>query len=568
MPLRPSQGDSFGASHQGHSLFDTFKHTGIINYFFHKTLNNVKMKLFQFCLKSVILPGIIALSACNRPLDRENVAGPNVLFISIDDLRPELGCYGNTEIKTPNIDRLAGNGVVFTKAYCQVAVCAPSRASIMTGLRPDSNHVWHLGDKFREILPDVVTIPQYFHKYGYYTVSMGKIFHNYMPDSVSWDEPDLRPPKYKTKAMVDRDPETFYHDPAIIEAQTLRRNKIIKKNPHPYANGWNCGPAYEISDAPDSAFYDWAQTDLAISTLKRLKKKKQPFFLAVGYYRPHLPFVVPEKYWDLYNRDSISLAPDPYLPENMPVMAMNSMYELRGYMGFGYIKHPAEFSFPADTARLLKHGYYASVSYIDACVGRLLQELKQTGLDKNTIVVLWGDHGWKLGEHNSWCKMTNYDIDTHIPVIFKPPDAELQGKRCDRLVEAVDIFPTLCELSGIDIPAYLQGTSVVPLMHNPDLQWKDAVFSQFHRRPRVSPDKKRYMGYSMTTRRYHYVEWYYWDNVKKEHGDLSAIELYDHSVDPGENINIASDPGNRELIQKLSVQLEKGWKAARPDQGK
>jgi iduronate 2-sulfatase len=490
-----------------------------------------------------------------------------VLFISIDDLRPELGCYGNAAIHTPSIDALARQSVVFTNTYCQAAVCAPSRASLMTGLRPDSTRVWHLGERFREIHPGIVTIPQYFGRHGYYTVSMGKIFHNYMPDSVSWDEPDLRPSKYGTPDMVDRDAETFYYDGDVIARQAETRARRIAANPKyvRYANGWNCGPAYEDSEAPDSAFYDGAQTDLAIATLRRLRERNQPFFLAVGFYRPHLPFVVPRKYWDLYNRDSIPPARSPGLPTDMPPMAINSMYELRGYDGFDHVRHPLEGSLTPRESRLLKHGYYASVSYIDACVGRLLGALDELGLSGNTIVVLWGDHGWKLGEHNSWGKMTNFDIDTRVPLIIRAPGHPGAGSHSDALTELVDIYPTLCELAGLDVPQYLQGSSLTPLLEEPGRQWKDAVFSQYHRRPKETPDGGRYMGYSMHTRAYHYVEWRTWDDELKQSGELVATELYDRAADPDESHNLAGLASRRSVIDSLARRLHRGWRVSRPE---
>ena len=262
--------------------------------------------------------------------------------------------------------------------------------------------------------------------------------------------------------------------------------------------------------------------------------------------------------------DSISIPENNYLPEDSPVWAMNSMYELRGYSGFKHIKHPSENSFSEDTVRLLKHGYYASVSYVDACVGRLLDELKDLKLYDNTIVIIWGDHGWKLGEHNSWCKQTNYEIDTHVPMIIYAPQIKAKGQKCNAFTELVDIFPTLCELSGVDVPLYLQGTSFAPLLDKPDKSWKSAVFSQFHRRPRITPDGKRYMGYSMRTGQYHYIEWFFWDINNKLPTELAGIELYDFNSDPDENRNIANQDINKQLIEKLSVQLHNGWRAALP----
>jgi iduronate 2-sulfatase len=488
----------------------------------------------------------------------------NVLFVSIDDLRPELGCYGNREIKTPHLDQFSSSSTTFLRAYCQAAVCAPSRASVMTGLRPDSNRVWDLRGKFRVNLPDVVTIPQHFHAHGYHTVSMGKIFHNHMPDRVSFDEPDLRPKKYMTAEMIDREPESFYHDDALNAELALVRQTRLQRNPNAYAGGWAYGRSTESFDAPDNEFYDGAQTDLAIETLGRLKEKKQPFFLALGYYRPHLPFVAPTRYWELYDRDELSMASNPYVPKHSPIMAMNSCYELKGCYDLEYVKHPSETQLSDETARLLKHGYYASVSFVDACFGELMRGLTRLGLDQNTIVVVWGDHGWKLGEHGSWCKQTNYDIDVRVPLLVRVPGQGFTAGRCDQLVELVDLYPTLCDVAGIEIPAIMEGTSFKPLLSDPKLPWKDAAFSQFHRAPKVTPDGGRYMGFSIVTSRHHYVEWRDWNHVTGVAGDLVAVELYDSVADPDENTNIAQAAENASLIKELSQQLERGWKSAQP----
>ena len=512
---------------------------------------------------SFILIGIGWLLSCTQPAE-EKAPYPNILFISIDDLRPDLGVYGNDDIITPHIDHFASQGVTFLRTYSQAAVCAPSRASLMTGLRPDSTRVWHLGDKFREINPATVTMPQYFKKFGYHTVSLGKIFHNYMPDSISWDEPDLRPEKYSAPEMWYRDGETFYISDSISQLQAERRKEIIARRPNAYADGWNTGPAWEMADVHDTAYYDGSQTELAIKTLKRLKQGEEPFYLAIGYFRPHLPFTAPKKYWDLYPTDSIKLAPNPFVPENTEVFTMNSMYELRHYDHFKHIGHPTSgYTIPDDTARILKRGYYASVSYVDAQVGKLLGSLEELGLADNTIVVIWGDHGWKLGEHNSWGKMTNYDIDTHVPLIIRAPGAGIAGAKTTGLAELVDIFPTLVDLSGVEMADYFQGVSLRELMNNPDRDWKPAVFSQFHRRPRVTPDGGRYMGYSMTTDRYHLVEWRTWDNETGEAGEIVDYELYDLQVDPEENGNIF-DESDEQLQEKLILKLHRGWRYAKP----
>lgn len=490
---------------------------------------------------------------------------PNILFVIVDDLRPELGCYGNAEIKTPHIDRFAREAVVFTRAFCQAAACAPSRASAMIGKRPDTTRVWSLGEEFRKTMPEAVTMPQHFHKFGYHTVSLGKIFHNHMPDPVSFDEPDLKPAEYKTPELIDRDPESFYNDQELMKELARVREERIKKNPERATSGskgWAYGRSWESADAPDSAFYDGAQTDLALETLRRLKGRSEPFYLALGYFRPHLPFVTPKKYWNLYDRNKISPAKNPFIPKFVPLMSLDNQYELANCYDLEYVKHPAMYHLPEETARLLKHGYYASVSYVDACFGKLLDGLKALGLEDNTIVVLWGDNGWKLGEHNAWCKQTNFNIDTRIPLFIRNPGIPTRGQNCDSLIELVDLFPTLCDMAGIKIPDDMEGVSLKPLLKDPRRELKSAVFSQYHRRPNISFDGKRYMGYSMVTNRYHYVEWRSWDDDKKLAGNLAAVELYDNQSDPEENVNIAGFPENAGLRSDMAKKLKAGWRAA------
>lgn len=516
----------------------------------------------------LIFSSFLLLSSCNQKskmVSEDAVQKPNIIFLSIDDLRADLGSYGNKEIKTPNIDALAASSMLMLNTHCQAAVCAPSRASTMLGYRPDSTRVWHLGDKFRKINPNAVTMPQYFNKAGYYTVNIGKIFHNYMPDSISWDEPDLKPFPYNTKEYANRDAETYYYKPESLKDQKEKRIALLKKRKgrKVYGDGWNRGPATENANVPDSLYFDAMQTKLALETIDRIKDKKEPFFMGLGLYRPHLPFVVPKKYWDLYPVGSVSPAANPKLPKNAPAMSANSNYELRNYTNPYKIGRPEDVSLPESYADSLKTGYYASVSFVDACVGKLVAGLKERDLYENTVIVLWGDHGWKLGDHNGWGKMTNFYIDTHVPLIIKGANQKV-GKKIEALSELVDIFPTLCDLTGVHKAGYLQGTSLLPVFNNPELDWKDAVFTQFRRRPRVSKDGQEYMGYSMQTKQYHYIEWYHWDNKKKEKGAFAATELYDHYVDANETVNISGNTDKIEIVKGLSEQLAKGWKGALP----
>ncbi len=490
---------------------------------------------------------------------------PNILFISIDDLRTTLGVYGDTTVISPNLDQLASEGITFMDAFCQSAVCAPSRASLMTGLRPDSTRVWHLGDKFRKINPEAVTMPQYFSKFGYHTVNLGKIFHNYMPDSISWDEPDLRPARYLKKDWLKRDGETFYISPAVHASQKTKRDSLLKLRPKRYADGWNTGPAWEAADVHDTMYYDGAQNKLTEATLTKLAESNQPFFMGLGYFRPHLPFTAPKRYWDLYDHKTFPLPTNPNLPKDAPIQTMNSMYELRHYDGFSHIAHPtADYRMNKDTVRTLRQGYYASVSYVDALIGDLVSHMKKIGIYDNTIIIVWGDHGYKLGDHNSWGKMTNYNIDLKVPIIIRYPNQPNRGAQTDGLTELVDLFPTICDLAQIPTPAYMQGTSLLSLIKDPKRKWKTAAFSQFHRRPKVSADGQRYMGYSINTDKYHFIEWYTWDHKRGTRGTLTNTELYDRIKDPHEFTNITEQNGLTEVKNQLSEQLARGWPEARP----
>jgi len=523
--------------------------------------------LAALCAIGPLLTGCRTNSKGQADDSGEDGTRPNILFISIDDLRPDIGYYGNTEIKTPVMDEIASASFTMMNTYSQTAVCAPSRASAMLGYRPDSTRVWHLGDKFRELDPDAVTMPQYFNKAGYYTVNIGKIFHNFMPDSISWEEPDLRPAPYNADPYLYRDGETYWYTEASKAIQKRNREQLLKtveSSRELYADGWNRGPALEVADLPDSIYYDAMQVDLALKTLDRIKDKEQPFFMGFGFFRPHLPFVVPKKYWDMYPAGSVSPPPNPHLPENAPIMAANGNYELRAYENPYKIGRPEDSPLPEQYVDSLRRGYYASVSFVDAQLGRLLQGLREMDLYENTIIVIWGDHGWKLGDHNGWGKQTNFNIDTHVPLIVKAAHQE-NGKRIEALSELVDMFPTICDLAGVEKASYFQGTSLAPLFENPDLPWKSAVFSQFRRRARISKDGKEYMGYAIKTQRYHYIEWYPWDNETKQKGEgLRAVELYDHQTDKIETRNIADVAEMKEVVRKLSIQLWKGWKGALP----
>jgi arylsulfatase A-like enzyme len=502
---------------------------------------------------------VVALAAgCGPAGDRgADRPRPNVLFIAVDDLRPTIGAYGDPYARTPNLDRLARSGVTFLRAYAQQALCNPSRASLMTGLRPDSIRVWDLDTDFRTTVPDVVTLPQHFMRHGYRTVQIGKIYHNTIPDSRSWhQEIHLSGFPY--------DPDAVYHGRENLAIQEARKARLIAEGRQDRAidrfGMWYLkANATERLDLPDNAYYDGAQTDRALEELARLEGR-QPFFFAIGYYRPHLPFNAPRKYWDLYHPDSIALAPNPDLPKDAPPPAASNLAELRGYADFASAPDPWAGRLSEADARRLKHGYYASVSYVDALVGRLLDRLDQLGLAKNTIVVLWGDHGYKLGELNGWAKMSNYLIDTHSPLIIRAPGAAPAGLRLEQMVELVDVYPTVSELAGLPVPDWLQGTSAVPLVQHPDRPGKRAVFSQFLRRGRwLGADGVETMGYGMRTERFHYVAWMNWATRQ-----ITARELYDLEGDPAETVNLAPRPEFQSVLEELEAQRRDGWRAADP----
>ncbi|MEZ4905355.1 MAG: sulfatase [Spirosomataceae bacterium] len=486
-------------------------------------------------------------------LGEEKINRPNILFIPVDDLRPDFAAYGNENVITPNMSRLAKNGLTFTRAYCQQAVCNPSRASLLTGLRPDSLRVWDLQTNMRKIHPDLLTLPQYFKQNGYTTIGLGKAFHNIFPDSASWTE-DVYIKGYPF------DPDAMYAGETNLSIIESKKQKFITdKNTSridKYGLWYIKANATENADVPDDAYYDAVQTTEAIRQLQKLKQSNKPFFLSVGYYKPHLPFNAPKKYWDLYDRNKIKLADNQFIPKNSPSFATHGDQELRSYDDFRDLPLPTQGTLSEERQRELLHGYYASISYMDAQLGRLLDELDRLSLTENTLVVLWGDHGWKLGEHNAWCKQSNYEIDTRVPLIVSGKGVVARGKQSSSLVEFVDIFPSLCEAVGLPVPSFLQGNSFVPILKTPTKKTKDTAFSQFllGRFPRRADVPER-MGYTVRSDRFRYVEWYEWKNDQR--GKLIDKELFDHLLDPKENVNVAADKKYEKALKKLEITLKK-----------
>ncbi len=475
----------------------------------------------------------------------------NVLFIAIDDLRPQLGCYGVKDIKTPNLDAFAKGGLLFNRAYCQQAVCSPSRTSLLTGRRPDTTKIYNLEDHFRDTIPDVVTLPQHFKNNGYFCQSFGKIFHDGLDDPKSWSAPSMAATSHEIELedgrFITRDVRTATYPPYILAANTSAQQQAKqdltqqRKDAKAKLSPWS---------APDVGDEDLSDGQIAARAIEVMKAHKDgPFFLAVGFRKPHLPFDAPKKYYDMYRLEGMKLAANPYPPKDVFEPAMINWGELRGYKGM-----PKEGPLTERQSRELIRGYYASTSYIDAQIARVLEALERLGLRDNTIVIIWGDHGWQLGEHGMWCKHTCFETSTHTLLMLSVPHQKHRGAKSDALVEFVDVYPTLCDLAGLKQTVGLEGTSFAPLLNNPKRPWKTAAFSQYPR--------GWLMGYAMRTDRYRYVEWVSRKNTSRVEGR----ELYDHKTDPDENVNIANHPENEELIVKLSKQLKAGWHSALPKQ--
>jgi arylsulfatase A-like enzyme len=495
-------------------------------------LSTIRDSLIVATALAAVIFALASLAAAAPPADKLNV-----LFIAVDDLRPEMGCYGASYIKSPNVDRLAATGVTFLKAYCQQAVCSPSRTSLLTGLRPDSTKVYDLETHFRNTVPDVVTLPQHFKNAGYYVEGMGKIYHGGLDDKASWSVPWRGPSKSKS-----------YNSPENLEI--MRKNNAAAKAKGPkgkdLSRASRAAP-FEGADVPDGAYPDGEIADMGVEALGRLAQGDKPFFLAVGFLKPHLPFNCPKKYWDMYDAAEIELAPNPFPPKNMPEMAGTSFGEIRAYEGV-----PAKGPIDDALARTLKHGYYACISSTDALIGRLVDELERLGLRDSTAIVLWGDHGWKLGEHGMWCKHTNFELDCRSTLLLSAPKAKGNGKPSEALVEFVDIYPTLCELAGLPLPGHLEGTSFAPVLQAPDRPWEPAAFSQY---PRGS-----LMGYSMRTDRWRLTRWV----DRKNPDNVAAVELYDEIGDPMENANVAGEPANATILKQLTDQARRGWQESAP----
>ncbi len=443
-------------------------------------------------------------------------AKPNVLFIAVDDLRPQLGCYGRSFMHTPNIDRLARSGTMFRRAYCMVPTCGASRASLMTGLRPSRHRFVSYRTWAEKDAPGVTPLHTHFRNHGYHTVSLGKVLHHPEDHREGWSEDPWRPDqRYLAYQNLDS-----------VEQWKRHRKKHDGK-------GRARGPAYEAAEVPDDAYPDGKLAKEAIERLGRIGDREEPFFLAVGFFRPHLPFMAPEKYWERYDHEEIHLPANYHPPRNVPNAAMHNFGELRAYAGI-----PHSGPVPTETARKMIHGYYAAVSYVDAQVGRVLDALERKGLREETLVVLWGDHGWQLGEHGLWCKHCTFETSMQAPLIVRAPGLD-GGQQTRGLTEFIDIYPSLCELAGLPRPDHLQGRSFVPLLKDPTREWKAAAVGRFRNGDTVRTDRYRYSEYTRGS------------------GEVVARMLYDHRTDPRENVNIAGRETRTEDVERLSSLLNR-----------
>lgn len=474
--------------------------------------------------------GVLCVVTLMGPLDpmcAADAARPNVLFIAVDDLRPELGCYGHPLVKSPHLDRLAAAGMLFRRAYCQTALCMPSRSSLLSGYRPQT-----LQNKARPLTGNApagtVTLPQLFRASGYTTVSIGKVYHYNNDDPDGW---------------VRRYTDTFAESGAYCDGYCAgyRLPENLAKLPNYFRPRRGATASLprpnmsECTDTPDDVCPDGIVARRAIEELGKFKACGAPFFLAAGFYRPHLPWTPPQKYWDLYDRAQIGLpanfhAPDDGLPRG-------DWDEVRRYGDA-----PPQGPMPPDKAREMIHAYYASVSFVDAQIGKVLDELRRLELDRNTIVILWSDNGWQLGDHGRWSKPTNYEVCARIVLMIAAPGMP-PHQTTDALVELIDIYPSLCELCRLTPPEYLEGTSFVPLLRSPERPWKTAAFTCLI----------DYTTVSIRTARYRFIQ-----RASGQH------ELYDCRNDPAEDHNLAGAPASQAVVEELQAALRAGWRGARP----
>ncbi|VGO16432.1 Arylsulfatase [Pontiella desulfatans] len=496
---------------------------------------------------------------------------PNVLFIAVDDLKPWLGCYDHPVVKTPNIDRLAASGTVFRNTYCQVALCGPSRMSVLTGLRPDTTGIYSMGSGWasqqigaaRERVPGLKTIPQYFKEHGYTSLGFGKVFDSRNTDkhqdAVSWSNKGGVRWDWNTDLYPLKPVGGGYQDPVtrkiLDEAyKEVTRLKMEKPQRTAYLSTIEgARPVCEALDLPDEAYAEGnVMTAPALEVIRQHSKNGKPFFLAVGYYKPHLPFVAPKKYWDLYDPEEFEIEPVQVYPKDGVAVAETDYIEARGFHPV-----PEEGPIPEALQRHMLHGYAACVSYVDAQVGKLLQALEESGVADNTIICLWGDHGFHLGDKQVWGKHTNYEQATEAPLIISSPAIPGGVVEDAAMTELVDLFPTLCELAGLEAPEKTDGRSLAGIMRGEELDAGKSAISQYMRQ---DEELGSVMGWAMRTSRYRYVEW---RRIVNDDGNVTwsgnvvGCELYDYKNDPNETRNLATSIEHRGVMTELQQEFDR-----------
>lgn len=459
----------------------------------------------------------------------------NVLLLCVDDLRPELGCYGAEGMSTPHIDRLAGEGLRFENAHCQMATCGPSRVALLTGMRPQTTGAVAQWADYRELMPELVAMPQLFRDAGWRTYALGKIHHGYgeIDDERSWSEGCWRPERWQRYYAKEESQAAVAE---ALESWTRR----------------DAEPRVLALEAPEVADSELPDGQIAEEAIRFLREPHgEPFFLAVGFLKPHLPFVAPKRYWDLYpprSPEALAALAERSMPQGAPAYASNQSSELLGYASI------REGGLGPEVQDELIRGYRACVSFVDAQVGRVLKALEEQDLADSTIVVLWGDHGWHLGDQGMWGKHTNYEWATRTPLVLRVPGLDGGGVTAG-LVESVDLYPTLAELCGLNPPGDLEGLSFVPLLKSPGQAWKAGVFSEYHRRHAALG---KILGRSLRTRDHRLVEW-----EASGSGEIET-ELYDLRNSSVERTNLADHAQQAALLQELRGQLSAGWRGSLP----
>lgn len=473
--------------------------------------NFYKLTLFTFFIAFTIMGcknKESDISVANLSLKKQNI-----LFISIDDFRPKISSYGETKMITPNIDKLASEGLQFNNAYTNIAVCGASRASIMTGIRPSEKRFNDFSTRASVDTPDAIPLNQIFKENGYETISYGKIYHHKDDFQEYWTEKD--------GGQIQSD----FQDPiSIARIENAERGEYGKKQ-----------PTFEYPDVDDYAYNDGKITKRAINKLKALKSKNKPFFMAIGYVSPHLPFIQPKKYWDMYDHDAIKLADNSFQPKNSPDIAIEAQHN-SAEMRKNYLDIPENGQLDDSLARNLIHGYYASVTYMDALIGELIKALDDLGLRENTTIVFWSDHGYFLGEHGFWCKHSTFEEAVKIPFIISSP-SHIKNKTTTSFTELVDVYPTLCDIANIKAPSYLQGESLIPVLENPSTILKTEVYTRYKQ------------GEAVIDKDFSYTEFY---EGEKYLGNM----LYDNLNDYKQNTDISKLSSNKLVVKKYKEKLK------------